>query len=121
MRASPWDLLKTTPEVEALERVPQTHYEPPPDVELTLVDDVGRVICHVSPDAGWPTLKEFLEMKDGGSDTGGKDVKTLTVGMYDFTAPHIVKAVTQAVATPPAKLNLVIQHGSAARWASQRR
>ena len=29
--------------------------------------------------AGWPTLREFLE----GTKAG------LTVGMYDFTAPHI--------------------------------
>ena len=39
--------------------------------------------CHASPDAGWPTLSAFL-----------KETKTrLTVAMYDFTAPHIMRTI----------------------------
>lgn len=101
--ASPWDLLEVVPQAEGLERVPETHYEPPQDIELEEVDETMRIICHVSPDAGWPTLKKFL----------GEPTSRLTVGMYDFTAPHIISAVKKATKDEPAKLNLVIQHGAA--------
>lgn len=40
-------------------------------------------MAHVSPDAGWPQLKKFLEATK----------KQLTIGMYDFGAPHIFKAI----------------------------
>lgn len=39
------------------------------------------MICHVSPDAGWPTLEQFV------SGTQHK----LKVSMYDFTSAHILK------------------------------
>ena len=61
------------------------------------------VICHVSPDAGWPTLREFL---------GGTKAK-LTIGMYDFTAPHIIDGVLGAVEDDPRDLTLVMQEGEA--------
>ena len=91
------------PQLEAIERVPTTRYDPPADVKLEEVNEPMRVVCHVSPDAGWPTLKAFL------TGTTGR----LTVGMYDFTAPHIISAVKSATKKPPRRLNLVIQHGSA--------
>ena len=62
-----------------------------------------RVIAHASPDAGWPVLKSFL--------AGTK--KRLVIGMYDFGAPHIVKAVEAAGKKAGFdKLTLVIQPGS---------
>jgi hypothetical protein len=91
------------PQAETLERVPQIHYKPPPDARLRLVDEEMRVLCHVSPDAGWPTLQAFL----------GGPTRQLTVGIYDFTAPHVVEAVKAAVKASPRKFNLVIRHGAA--------
>lgn len=44
----------------------------------------AKVTCFASPDAGWPNLEPFLKSVN----------KKLTVGMYEFTAPHIVTAVT---------------------------
>jgi hypothetical protein len=41
------------------------------------------VTCHVSPDAGWRVLRRFL--RDAGAE--------ITLGMYDFRAPHIYRAV----------------------------
>ena len=60
-------------------------------------------VAHLSPDAGWPELKRFL----------AQTTSRLTVGMYDFTAPHIVEAVKAAVKSSQRRFNLVIQSGSA--------
>ena len=55
--------------------------------------------CHAGPDAGWAQLKDFLS-----------DVKReLVVGMYDFTAPHIVHAVKDAVTPGTRKLVMTLQ------------
>src|SRR5205814_7142782 len=51
-----------------------------------------------SPDAGWPTLKAFLDGTAG----------TLTVGMYDFTSAHILETIESALKTK--KLKLVLDH-----------
>jgi hypothetical protein len=61
------------------EIIRKSRYVPPPSVKLEPITDGMDVLCHVSPDAGWPTLKKFL------ADVAQR----LTVGMYDFTAPHI--------------------------------
>jgi V8-like Glu-specific endopeptidase len=58
-------------------------YKPPEGVKLEKVSAKMRVLAHVSPDIGWPTLKGFLE------DTQER----LVVGMYDFGAKHIVTAI----------------------------
>jgi hypothetical protein len=101
--ASPWDLVAQAREaVEALEKVPVTHYKPPSHVKLKEVNEEMRVVCHLSPDAGWPTLRKFLEAK----------TSRLTIGIFDFTAPHIIDAVKAAVKTSPRRLNMVIQHGA---------
>lgn len=61
-----------------------------------------RVVAHVSPDAGWAQLQPFLSQAK----------KQLTVGMYDFGAPHIVDAVAAlADAASFKKLTLVMQRG----------
>ena len=58
-----------------------------------------KIVCHVSPDAGWSILKEFL------ADT----TESLTVGMYDFTSPHICDAVEAALGGRK-PLKLVLDH-----------
>lgn len=70
-------------------------YQKLPASQLKPVSE-AKVTCFASPDAGWPNLEPFL-----------KSVKQkMTVGMYEFTAPHIVAAVT---ATMKGKtLNLVL-------------
>lgn len=99
---TPFDLilLSELPASIALEKIPVTHYLPP-DGELHEINEEMRLICHVSPDQGWPHLSRFL--------AGTK--KRLTVGMYDFTAPHILDAVIGAVKSRTRKMNLVIQRG----------
>ncbi len=61
-------------------------YFPPASVPLNPVTDTMRVVAHVSPDAGWTQLKNFLAATR----------TRLVVGMYDFGAPHIADAVEQA-------------------------
>jgi len=61
-------------------------YAAPAGVPLQKVTAPMKVTAHVSPDAGWPQLKDFL----GGTQ------RRLTVGMYDFGAPHIADAVAAA-------------------------
>jgi PLD-like domain len=59
------------------------------------------VICSASPDAGWPTLRDFL----------GRTRQKLTVGMYDFTSAHILSAVEHALTAGGARpLSLVLDH-----------
>lgn len=55
-------------------------YKKPKNVTLDACK-VRDVLCHVGPDAGWPTLRAFLQ------DTQS----SLTVTMYELTADHIVK------------------------------
>ena len=70
-------------ETVALEAVPQITYVPPTGVSLAPVSGAMAVTCHISPDAGWRVLRRFLRETDAG----------ITLGMYDFTAPHIYRAV----------------------------
>jgi PLD-like domain len=70
-------------EVVELEAVPPITYVPPTGMSLAPVSGAMAVTCHVSPDAGWRVLRRFL--RDAGSG--------ITLGMYDFTAPHIYRAV----------------------------
>src|SRR5262249_21458807 len=57
------------------------------DLKLTAVAGPMTLLCHASPDAGWPTLQKFL----------GGTKKTLTVAMYDFGAKHIFNAILTAM------------------------
>jgi V8-like Glu-specific endopeptidase len=77
-------------------------YVPPAGAPLTQVTANMRVIAHVSPDSGWPVLKEFL--------SGTR--KRLTIGVYDFGGPHIADAVEQACSNASFReLKLVMQRG----------
>lgn len=69
-------------EAAFLEALPVTTYQPPPDGNLDAVTGPMTVTCHVSPDAGWKVLKPFLESAE----------RSIQLGMYDFTAPHIYDA-----------------------------
>src|SRR5262249_54861115 len=51
----PWRVVEPE-EVRAL-----AAYVPPPDAELEPVHEEMRLVLRASPDAGWPTLKDFLE------------------------------------------------------------
>jgi hypothetical protein len=79
-------------------------YFPPPDAPaLDKITATMRVIAHVSPDHGFPVLKDFL--------TATK--RRLVVGMYDFGAQHILKAITDTTKGDPGfkKFTMAIQHG----------
>jgi PLD-like domain len=62
-------------------------YREPPDLKLNAVSGAMTLLCHASPDAGWPTLEAFV--------AGTR--KSLTVAMYDFGAKHIVAAIETAM------------------------
>ncbi|CAA9448159.1 Serine protease, subtilase family [uncultured Rubrobacteraceae bacterium] len=58
-------------------------YKPPEGAPLDEIEAQMRVVAHVSPDAGWPRLAGFL----------GGTRERLTVGMYDFGAPHVFGSI----------------------------
>ena len=88
----------------------QLQYVPPAGAQLKAVTDEMTITCHASPDAGWPTLKEFLEGTTG----------TLTVGMYDFTSTHIAVTVQSVLKKKSTSLNLILDHPRASRTGSRR-
>ncbi|MBV8855785.1 MAG: trypsin-like peptidase domain-containing protein [Acidobacteria bacterium] len=86
------------------ERVPTIGYVKPEGVSLEEVREPMEVICHVSPDEGWPVLEEFL----------GRTRETLTLGIFDLSAPHVVgKLMELARRNPEFRFNLAIQRGLA--------
>jgi hypothetical protein len=85
-----------------LERTPNPTYEPPAGLSLPRVKEEMRVTVHVSPEHGWPILDGFLQGTN----------KKLTVGMYDFGAPHIVQTINTHFPAANAGLQLVIQYGA---------
>lgn len=103
-----WDVMKDEEESvgetgAGLEAVtaPRLPYKPPPDVKLLKVNDKMRVICHVSPEAGWTTLSAFFQ----------KVTKTLTVAMYDLSAQHVVDGLKSAMADASGKFRLILDPG----------
>lgn len=80
------------------------NYRPRPEPQFALdaVEERMRLTVHVSPEAGWRQLSGFL---------AGVDAE-LVVGMYDFTAPHIVDAVSQAIGPAGRQMTLVLQHNA---------
>ena len=73
-------------------------YEPPNPPNLPLVEEPMELTICVSPEAGWSELENFL----GGTQ------KSLTVAMYQFTAPHIFDAVNAAVSPEGRQFELVL-------------
>ncbi|TFW57804.1 hypothetical protein CT676_27770 [Bradyrhizobium sp. MOS001] len=70
-----------TSEAGFLEALPLTTYERPKGLNLDPISGAMTITCHVSPDAGWRVLKPFLTATR----------RSLCLGMYDFTAPHIYR------------------------------
>ena len=93
------DLQVTFP--EAISATWTSPYEIWPARPLDSVEAKMKATFHASPDAGWPLLKAFL----------GATSKSQTVGMYDFTAQHIVDAVRNATKKAGRALSLVLQRG----------
>lgn len=82
----------------AAPHIPYVPSKPP----LAAVNEKMKMVCHASPDAGWRLLSEFF----GG--TG----KTMTATMYEFTAAHILKKLTESLASPR-KLGFIMDGGNA--------
>jgi hypothetical protein len=74
----------------------------PAALPLDPVTDTVTVICNASPDAGWPTLRDFF----------GRTRQKLVVGMYDFTSAHILVGLETALAEGGGRrdLSLVLDH-----------
>lgn len=71
----------------------------PPNQPLETINEHMKLRLHISPDAGWPCLSEFL----------GRTNERLVIGMYDFGAQHILNAI---LAKPALKeVVLVMQRG----------
>lgn len=77
-----------------------------PRFKLAPVTDDMRITLHVSPEAGWPVLRDFL---------GAEGVNQLTIGMYHMTAPHIVEAIKGIARRDGARITLTLdrQRGEA--------
>ena len=70
---------------------PPARYQAPAGVSLAEREfDVEELVIHISPELGWAQLEPFL----------AATTESLTVGMYEFTAPYIDKAVTTALGDP---------------------
>ena len=68
-----------------------------PRFNLDPVTDDMTLILHVSPEAGWRVLSKFFD---------GNDFSAITIGMYNFTAPHIIEAV-RAAAKPEGRKTIL--------------
>ena len=77
-----------------------------PRFNLDPVTDDMTIMLHVSPEAGWPVLREFLAATDG---------DRLTIGMYHMTAPHVVKAIESIARRDNTRITLTLdrQRGDA--------
>jgi hypothetical protein len=73
-------------------------YEEPKPPNLPLVSEKMEMTICVSPEAGWGELEAFI----------GETTSTLTVAMYQFTAPHIFEAIEAAVTPAGRKFELIL-------------
>lgn len=95
---SAFEALLSGEEVAAFGPPKSGAYEPLDPPDLPLVDAKMKLTICVSPEAGWGELESFL--------AGTKE--RLTVAMYQFTAPHIFKAVEAAVTPAGRQFELVL-------------
>ena len=95
--ATPEDLLRKAGGF-ALEGVPRINYEKPANLSLDSVDEEMFAVFHVSPDAGWPQLREFLS----------RTRKSLTIGLYNFATDHVEEELFKAVSLDPRTFDLVL-------------
>jgi len=89
------------PDLLAAAKVKKTKldYERPENVSLDEFTENMELTLNISPDAGWQVLRDFLEDAPG----------DLVAGMYDFTAPHIEKALLKGLGTSK-KFTLTMDH-----------
>lgn len=74
-------------------------YKPIPGNPIDRVFEISKpILCHASPDAGWPTLSKFL--------SGVKD--QLTIAMYDFNADYIARDLILAAQSSGANVDLAL-------------
>src|SRR5262249_45393048 len=76
---------------------PHVNYVPPPGVSLNPITAKMTLILHASPEQGWAQLQDFFK----------GIANELTVGMYEFTAPHIEAALLKSLRSPD-KLTLTL-------------
>jgi phosphatidylserine/phosphatidylglycerophosphate/cardiolipin synthase-like enzyme len=107
MASFPGEVLFEVPDASAMLAAkaakPKVKYQPPKDVSLAPITADMTLILHASPEQGWAQLRSFLNATR----------ENLVIGMYEFTAPHIEKAVldvlgsseklTLTLDSPPAK------------------
>jgi hypothetical protein len=86
---------------ELRSRKPEIPYRAPAP-PLAAMTDMFTVVCHASPDAGWPTLSRFFARIE----------QKLTVGIYDFTSAHVLAGLENALAGGggTSALSLVLDH-----------
>lgn len=72
-------------------------YREPTDVVLERVNEPMRVVFHVSPDSGFPNLREFI----------GRVQRHLTATMYEWEPNHISDAIETAMTGPGKSLRMV--------------
>jgi hypothetical protein len=80
---------------------PQIQYKPAAQ-PLTAIEAPMSILCHVSPDAGWTQLKNFL----------GSVRSKLVVGMYDFTSAHILQQLETSFRASAAEMTLTLDDPS---------
>jgi PLD-like domain/Trypsin-like peptidase domain len=87
--------------IPELEAVPKPGiYKEPPSLKLDPVtDEKMKAIFHVSPDSGWPNLRDFF----------GRIQKRLTATIYEWDAQHISEALFQAIKPNNRRLKMVTQ------------
>jgi hypothetical protein len=74
-----------------------------PRFTLDPITDDMTLTLHVSPEAGWRVLSKFFD---------GNDYDRVTIGMYNFTAPHIIDAVRAAIKPARHKMTLTLDRKS---------
>ena len=86
--------------LEALERPPQEgRYRVPQHLSLDRLKERMKATFHVSPDAGFPTLRKFLNSVS----------RTMTATMYEWDAEHVTDAIVDAMKARTDRLMLVTQ------------
>jgi hypothetical protein len=93
-----------TAQLDAVEDSALLPYRQPPGQPKNppAIEEEMTVLCHVSPDAGWKNLKQFL--------AGTR--RRLTSTMYEFTEPYIVDALRDGVKNvDDGQLRLILDPG----------
>ena len=98
MAASAFEKLLTGDTVTEFGPPKEGEYQPLEPSQLVEVDEPMKATICVSPEAGWSELEHFL--------AGTQE--RLTVAMYQFTAPHIFRAIKEAVEPAGRTFELVL-------------